>query len=196
MGILDLFKKSRYNLKEDEVKAKMQGAVIPKKEALESFGEPLPKNVVSTTINSFVVESSFKMPPLFVLSGTVRRGLVRKGMNATFDSEKLTVKELQFEFKKTSQLRQSQKGSLEVQAKLGLEVPNGTELRFFLRKDFLRASKPKKKKGKQTKREKAKYQKAFVEFNKNVVVPNRQGIPERTGLSDSPDSVVDDLARQ
>lgn len=193
MGILDLFKKTRYALKEDEVSQKMQNAVIPKKDASDIPRQKSNAKAAALPVsNAFVVESSFKMPPLFVLIGTVRKGLVRKGMNAVFNCEKLSVKDLQFQFKKIRQLSVNQKGSLEVETRLGLEIPDGTELKFYLKKDFSRLVKPKKKKAKKaSKRDKWRLQKALAGFEKGLTHSAKE-----TGLSDTTDDVLDDLARQ
>lgn len=157
MGILNWFKKPRYDRSREEVDKILEKAVIPmharpkiekivavsKPPKLRSVPERKPVVVIPSQKNVFFVENSYKMTELFILNGYVRSGIVRRNMSTFFNGEKLRIGGVQANFKKASQLLQGERGSIEITTKAGFNVPDNTELPFsFKTKSRRRTKKP------------------------------------------------------
>ncbi len=158
MGILNWFKKPRYDRSKEEVDKIIEKAVIPvharkKTEKTAAIQVPVrkprtvperkPVVVIPSQKNVFFVENSYKMTELFILNGYARSGSIKRNMSTVFNGEKLRIGGLQSSFKKASQLLQGQRGSIEITTKAGFNVPDNTELQFsFKQKRRRRAKKP------------------------------------------------------
>ncbi len=157
MGILNWFKKPRYDRSREEVDKIIEKAVIPmharpkiektlvvsKLAKPRSVPERKPVVVIPSEKNVFFVENSYKMTELFILNGYARSGCIKRNMSTFFNGEKLRIGGVQSNFKKASQLLQGQRGSIEITTKTGFNVPDNTELPFsFKTKSKRRAKKP------------------------------------------------------
>lgn len=160
MGILNWFKKPKYDRSKEEVERILEKAVIPvharqktEKKTLAPadaqvrktriMPERKPVVMIPSEKNVFFVENSYKMTELFILNGYARSGRIKRNMSTVFNGEKLRIGGVQSSFKKTSQLFQGQRGSIEITTKAGFNVPDNTELEFsFKQKNRRKTKKP------------------------------------------------------
>lgn len=158
MGILNWFKKTKYDRSKEEVEKIMERAVIPihaRKQTTKTISprkttkpvfrpERKPVVIIPSEKNVFFVENSFKMTELFILNGYVRSGSIKRNMSTVFNGETLRVEGVQSSFKKAGKLEEGQRGSLEINTKTGFNLPENTELEFsFKQKSKRRVKKPK-----------------------------------------------------
>lgn len=195
MGLLEWLKKPKYDLSPQEIEEKLQGAIIPeharkkeeaqekaeKHEKLRKATKPQRKTpiVIPGEKNIFFVESSFKLPPMFILNGYPRSGMIRRNMRAAFEEETILVKSVQSEFKRAGKLEAGQRGSIEITASLGLDIPENAELEFGYK-----TGKTKKTKRK-LKRKKRKINAKSTEITPSKTMPLKPALAPLVATSES-----------
>ena len=141
MGILNLFKKPKYDFSKEEVDRIVENAVIPEHARAKTQTQtvvqqkpvrlqPKPIIVVPGTKSIFFVENSYKMMENFMLNGYTRSGTIKRNMRTQFNDETLMVTGLQQGFKRATKILAGERGSIEIKARHGFAVPDNSELEF------------------------------------------------------------------
>ncbi|MBS3061682.1 MAG: hypothetical protein J4215_03815 [Candidatus Diapherotrites archaeon] len=161
MGLLDFLKRPKYRYTPEEVEEKIRQSLVLKGEKTP-LEEAIEESDLNTAVSSdqkrkkkqlvplagqknrFLVSTSFKLLPLFVVNGKVLSGVLQKGMVAVYNGELISIKAIQEGLQKAQRLSSGSRGSVEIVAKIGLDIPDGTLLEF-VPKDQLK-KKPKRRK--------------------------------------------------
>ncbi|MBU0635506.1 hypothetical protein KKE06_00600 [Candidatus Micrarchaeota archaeon] len=180
MSFRDWLKKPKREFSRVELQQQMEKAIIPdharSHTAVIALTGPVKKPqqkpqrrpviVIPSEKNVFFVESSFKLPPTFILNGYARSGEIKRNMRTTLNNETIMINSIQSAFKQVGKLGEGQKGSLEITTNIGLDVPDLSELEFSFK-----TKKPKRKKRKKAKTKKSRKTPKTIPVPKPIETP-------------------------